>query len=78
MKKKYFSLFLKTFKILNKTENLEDLKHILFSLSKNNLKFFIEAAYNILRGQIPLTEFEKSEATKHKLLFKKLISKKLF
>ena len=77
MKKKYFVPFIKTFKILSKTDNLEDLKHILSTISKHILKFFIECAYNILKGEIFLTEFETTEAKKYKKLFKKLISKNI-
>lgn len=75
MRDKYFEDFLKTFKILQKTENKEDFYHLVANLPSHSLKFLIEAAFNILKGRVSLTEEERQESKDFKHLFKKITKK---
>lgn len=72
MKEKYFTDFLKSFKILKKTEDKEDFKHLIANLPSHTLKFLVEAAFNILKGRVSLTEEEKQQSKELKHLFKKI------
>ena len=70
----YIEKFLPTFRVILRTKNAF-LPNVIEKLDRNIIKFFIECAYNILKGIIPLDGFLLIRAKQFKSLYQQFTKK---
>lgn len=57
--------------------NKSQRKAILNTITRSQLKHIVEIAYNLLKGNIPLTSRQKKNFIKHRKFFRQLANRKL-
>ena len=62
-------------KLIHRTRNHTDITHFIDSINNKVIRSLVEIAYNILKGNIPITKRQIQKFKKHKKDLKTLISR---